>query len=107
CGQHWPTCHGEIAHLPKTAATMIELTHRVTSGLCLVFVLALALWTFLVSERGERMRKAAVWACVFMVVEALVGAALVLLELVGLNDSWRRAVVMAVHLVNTCALMFW
>lgn len=107
CGQHWPTCHGEIAHLPKTAATVIELTHRVTSGLCLVFVVALAVWTFFATARGERLRKAAGWACVFMVVEALVGAALVLLELVGLNDSWRRAAVMAIHLVNTCVLMFW
>ena len=107
CGQHWPTCHGEIAHLPKTTETVIELTHRVTSGLCLVLVLALAVWTFRVTASGERVRRAAIWACVFMVVEALVGAALVLLELVGLNDSWRRAAVMALHLVNTCALMFW
>ena len=91
----------------KLLKLLIELTHRLTSGLCLVIVLALAWWTFRVTARGERMRQAATWACVFMVVEALVGAALVLLELVGLNDSWRRAAVMALHLVNTCALMFW
>jgi cytochrome c oxidase assembly protein subunit 15/protoheme IX farnesyltransferase len=30
CGQHWPTCNGEVAHLPKSVETWIELTHRTT-----------------------------------------------------------------------------
>jgi heme A synthase len=41
----------------------------------------------------------------FMVTEALVGAGLVLLELVGQNDSISRAVWMAAHLVNTFLLL--
>jgi len=41
-----------------------------------------------------------------MVAEALVGAAIVLLELVGRNDSKARAVIMAVHLINTSLLTF-
>lgn len=40
----------------------------------------------------------------FMVFEALIGAGLVLLELVGRNDSISRAMVMAIHLSNTCFL---
>lgn len=107
CGQHWPTCHGEVAHLPQSVETLIEMTHRLTSGLCMVFVVGLAVWTFRAFAAGHMARRAAVLSCVFMLVEALVGAALVLLELVGLNDSWRRAAVMALHLINTCALMFW
>src|SRR5690606_6520105 len=39
-----------------------------------------------------------------MVFEALLGAGLVLLELVGKNDSVSRAVMMAIHLSNTCLL---
>src|SRR5687767_4016105 len=42
CGQHWPTCNGEIAHLPHRIETLIELTHRVTSGGALLAALALA-----------------------------------------------------------------
>src|SRR5262249_45421551 len=42
CGQHWPTCQGEVVHLPKTVATAIELSHRLTSGLSLVLVVAVA-----------------------------------------------------------------
>jgi heme a synthase len=33
CGQHWPTCNGEVAHLPKRLETWIELSHRVTTRL--------------------------------------------------------------------------
>lgn len=104
CGQHWPTCQGDIVHLPKTVATAIELSHRLTSGLSLLLVLALAVMAFLRFPPGDVTRRFAIAAVVFMVVESLVGAALVLLRLVGENGSAARAAVMAVHLVNTCLL---
>jgi len=104
CGQHWPTCHGEIAHLPQSIETIIELTHRVTSGLSVLIVLvALGLtaralgWRHLATRGG-------LWSLGFLLVEALVGAGLVLLELVGDDASVLRAVVMTVHLTNTAAL---
>lgn len=106
CGQHWPSCHGEIAHLPQTTETLIEQTHRVTSGLSMLVVFGLCWWTFRQHPRGHLARRAAAWASAFMIIEALVGAGLVLLELVGQNDSATRAVVMALHLVNTSALTF-
>lgn len=106
CGQHWPTCHGQIAHMPKSLETVIELTHRVTSGLSLLLVIGLALATLRSHPRRHPARSAAVWAMVFIIVEALVGAAIVLLRLVGNDSSVARAVVMAVHLINTCLLTF-
>src|SRR6185369_8263467 len=42
CGQHWPSCQGELVHLPKSTETAIELSHRLTSGLSAVLVVALA-----------------------------------------------------------------
>ena len=104
CGQHWPTCQGEIAHLPRTIETAIELTHRVPSGLSLLLVGGVAWLAFARFPRGHEVRRWAVLSCVFMVVEALVGAALVLLALVGKNDSTARAAVIAVHLANTSLL---
>jgi heme A synthase len=104
CGQHWPTCHGDIAHLPKTVETAIELTHRVTSGLALVAVFALGFVTFRDEPRGHPARRLAVYAVVLMLVEALIGAGLVLLSLVGQNDSVARAIVMPAHLLSTYAL---
>ncbi len=104
CGQHWPTCHGEVLHRPETVETVIELTHRVTSGLSLVAVLVLLVIGLRRYDRGHPVRWGVALATVFMILEALIGAGLVLLELVGRNDSASRAVVMAIHLSNTCLL---
>src|SRR5690242_15146661 len=46
CGQHWPTCQGEIMHLPRKLTTLIELTHRVTSGLSAIAVFWLTFRAF-------------------------------------------------------------
>lgn len=104
CGQHWPTCHGEIAHLPRSIETLIELTHRVTSGLSLVVV---ALLVVVVRQLPPRhlARRGAWLSLVFLVFEALIGAGLVLFELVADDTSGARAVVMPAHLVNTAVLM--
>jgi heme A synthase len=104
CGQHWPTCQGEVAHLPRTLETAIEFTHRITSGLDGLLVFALTIYTFRRTTRGHVARPAALISCVLMIFEALIGAALVRLRLVGQNDSLARAVIMAVHLVNTLGL---
>ena len=104
CGQHWPTCHGDITHLPRTLSTAIELTHRVTSGLALVAVMGLFVVTVRTEPPGHPARKLALAALALMVVEALIGAGLVLLALVGKDGSVARAVVMPLHLVSTYAL---
>ena len=104
CGQHWPTCHGEVIHRPQSVETLIELTHRVTSGLSLLAVVALLIWGLRRFDRGHPARWGVALAMIFMLLEALIGAGLVLLELVGRNDSISRAIVMAIHLSNTCLL---
>lgn len=104
CGQHWPTCHGEVAHLPQTVETAIELTHRVTSGLSLVLVVVVLWLTWRRHGRQHLATRMGLYSLAFLVVEALVGALLVLLELVGDDASWLRAVVMTFHLVNTSLL---
>lgn len=105
CGEHWPTCHGEI--LPRDAGveTMIELTHRATSGLTLIFTVVLVWKALKVFSKGERAR---VWAWVtlaFVLAEAALGAVLVLEGLVDKNDSVQRAAVVALHLMNTNGLL--
>jgi heme A synthase len=105
CGQHWPTCHGEVAHLPKSVETWIELTHRTTSGLDFLAVVALVVvgWRSLPGRHPARI--AAVTALGLMLVEVLIGARLVLLNLVGSNMSFDRVVVMPAHLVTTSLLI--
>lgn len=104
CGQHWPTCQGEIAPLPRTMEMSIEFTHRLTSGVSLVVVLGLTLLAFRRRPAGHPERRGAALATAFILVEALIGAAIVLLRYVADDDSVGRAVMMPLHLVNTLAL---
>ncbi len=103
CGSNWPTCHGEVVPSSPSTATVIEFTHRVTSGLCGVFGLALLAWSWMRHRWGGVTRAIAV-ALLFVVFEGAIGAGLVLGELVADDDSIARAVVIALHLTNTLAL---
>ena len=104
CGQHWPTCRGEIVPLDPSLETIVEFTHRVTSGICLPSVVVV----YVLAYRAFPARHAARWyallSVVFMVIEALVGAGLVLLEYVGGDTSAARPAWMAGHLLNTYLL---
>jgi cytochrome c oxidase assembly protein subunit 15 len=105
CGAHWPLCNGEVVPQTPAVETMIEFTHRLTSGAALLLVLALAVWVFRARPKGHPARRAAVASLVFILLEAAVGAALVLFRLVAQNESAARALFMAGHLVNTFLLL--
>ncbi|MEO8197404.1 MAG: COX15/CtaA family protein [Thermoanaerobaculia bacterium] len=109
CGAHWPLCNGEVVPQDPEIETLIELGHRVTSGLALVAVVALGIRTRQRYSRdtpdGRGMRRLAWLAILFIFGEAALGAGLVLLEYVGQNGSGARAVWMAGHLVNTFLLV--
>lgn len=105
CGRHWPHCDGKV--IPRLASTeqVIEFTHRVTSGIALLLVVGLLVWAFRGHRRGHPARRGAVASMVLMVIEALLGAGLVLLALVAGNSSGLRAFSMAAHLANTFLLL--
>jgi cytochrome c oxidase assembly protein subunit 15 len=105
CGKHWPTCNGEVVPREPAVATAIEFTHRATSGIALLLVVALALWAVRAFPRGHAARKAAWAALALMFAEALVGAGLVLFGWVAKDASPERGWVMAVHLTNTFLLL--
>jgi heme a synthase len=105
CGKHWPTCNGAIVPRAPSAETAIEFTHRATSGLALLAVVALAVWAFRAFPRGHATRGAAVAALALMIVEALLGASLVLFGWVAKDQSAARGWVMALHLLNTFLLL--
>ncbi len=105
CGAHWPLCNGDFfPHHPRLA-TVIEFTHRSTSGVCAFLTVALAVWTFRRTPPGHRARKAVIWSGLFLVLEALLGAALVLRHWVENNVSTGRTIAQSVHFTNTLLLM--
>lgn len=105
CGDHWPLCNGEVIPTAPALNTIIEFGHRLTSGLALPAVFVLAWLVFRAFEPGSPVRKAAVASVAFMVLEAAIGAGLVLFEYVAYNPSIARAVWMAAHLSNTFLLL--
>lgn len=128
CGSHWPLCNGQVIPRDATVATLIEFSHRLTSGVALLLVVAMLAWAAL-RHGGERSPAWRLWrwpgvvaralrtrpwslellgaalAMLFMLTEAGVGAGLVLLELVADNASAARAAWLGVHLVNTFVLV--
>jgi heme A synthase len=105
CGQHWPLCNGEIVPRSPRVETIIELSHRVTSGLSLALTVALFVWALRAYPRGHLVRRAAGLTTLLMVLEALLGAGLVLFALVAKNQSLTRAFSVSLHLVNTFLLL--
>ncbi len=105
CGAHWPLCNGVVIPRPQQIETVIEFTHRITSGLCLVLVAVLVVWVWRTYPKGSLVRTAAALAVFFTITEALVGASLVLFGWVADDDSYARAISMMVHLVNTFLLL--
>lgn len=105
CGSHWPNCNGEIIPTAPQVETLIEFTHRLTSGVALLLVLGLLIWSWRAYPQKHPVRLGAGLSAVFILIEALVGAGLVLFELTGQNDSSARAIVIALHLANTFLLL--
>jgi heme A synthase len=105
CGSHWPLCNGEVIPRSASVTTLIEFSHRLTSGLALVAVVALLVWARRVTPAGHPARGGAWASLAFMLGEAAIGAGLVLFRLVADNATMARALFMAAHLVNTFVLV--
>lgn len=105
CGAHWPQCNGELIPIQPGIETMIEFGHRITSGLSIFVVGALVYTSHKLFKKGHPTRAFA-WACLFfLLLEAGIGAALVLNEWVAKDTSGYRAFMSAFHLSNTFFLL--
>lgn len=105
CGNHWPLCNGQILPVGGRLQTIIEFSHRASSGIALASVVVLLIWAMLAYPRKHRVRFFAMLSVVFMLTEALIGAGLVLFEQVAKNASITRAYSLSLHLINTFTLL--
>ncbi len=46
CGRSWPLCHGQLIPSHITTELLIELSHRVVSGVVGLMVLILSIWSW-------------------------------------------------------------
>jgi heme a synthase len=105
CGEHWPLCNGTVMQHSPRVDTIIEFTHRLTSGISLFSVVGLLVWTYRRTQRGHLARAAVVASVVFTLIEAILGALLVKLGLTAQSQSPLRAPYLALHLTNTLLLL--
>jgi heme A synthase len=105
CGQHWLTCRGEVIPSAPELKTVIEFSHRLTSGLAFIVVLVLLVWAFRTFVKGSAVRKTALIAFIFIITEALVGAGLVLTGNTAENLTAARPFWAIGHLINTFILL--
>ncbi|MEQ1947107.1 MAG: COX15/CtaA family protein [Bryobacteraceae bacterium] len=105
CGGHWPLCNGDVVPQVSQVATAIEFTHRIMSGVALIVVVSMFAWARKALPTGHHARKWAGWSLVFILTEALLGAALVLLGHVANDQSTGRVYSLTTHLINTFLLL--
>ena len=105
CGAHWPLCNGTVLQHSPRVDTMIEFTHRITSGISLLSVVGLLIWASAGTVRGHLARAAAIASVVFTLLEAVLGALLVKLGYTAQSQSPLRPAFLALHLANTLLLL--
>jgi heme A synthase len=105
CGNKWPVCGGTVVGAGARVQTIIEFTHRFTSGIALLMVAVLVVWCWRRTTKRDWVRYAALLAAVFLANEALLGAALVLLGHVGQDKSSGRILFLCLHFGNTLLLL--
>jgi heme a synthase len=105
CGAHWPFCNGQVLPQNMAAPMAIEFTHRMMTSLDSFAVIAFCVWAFLSFPRGHAARLFSILSLVFLFLEALLGAGLVLLRYVAHDQSAGRALYLSAHLTNTMLLL--
>lgn len=105
CGSHWPTCNGEIIPIAPGIGTLIEFSHRVLSGGVLLIGVWLAIRAYQARKENPGFTHFAYLSLVFLIIEALIGAATVLLGMTGENTSVARGIWVASHMVNSLVLI--
>ncbi|MAJ18041.1 MAG: COX15/CtaA family protein [Candidatus Actinomarina sp.] len=104
CGASWPTCNGRVIPSLETSSEIIEFSHRSISGVLLIVTLLL----FVKSKDPDTPllhKKIINYLTFFVLLEAAIGAVIVIYEWVGLNSSLPRIIAVPLHLVNTFALL--
>ena len=105
CGDHWPLCNGTVLLHHPGIATLIEFAHRASSGVALLAVIALVVWSFCATPKYHAARFWSATALILTLNEAILGALLVLLGLVANNRSIARTIYFGLHFTNTLLLL--
>lgn len=105
CGANWPSCNGQFIPQKMAVPMAIEYTHRMMTSVDTVLVVAMLAWAFLAFPKKHAVRLYALLSLVFLLIEALLGAGLVLFRYVAKDQSAGRVWYLSAHLTNTMLLL--
>lgn len=105
CGSDWPTCNGDLLPVDGATETVIEFTHRATSGLLVLLIAYLAITAYRMFPSGSRLRVAATATLALVIVESLIGAGLVVFEQTSDYSGVSRGLWQGGHFANTLLLL--
>ncbi|MGG3466532.1 heme A synthase [Neobacillus pocheonensis] len=77
CGRSWPLCHGKFLPLDITPELMIELAHRLVSGIGGIMVLVLSIWSWKAIGHVRETKFLSFLSFFFLLLQGLIGAAAV------------------------------
>ncbi|MEA2506152.1 MAG: heme a synthase [Actinomycetota bacterium] len=97
CGTDWPHCQGRLVPSMENRAVVIEYSHRVTATVVVVLLGCLALAAFLEYRRSPRILWPSVAAFGLVIVQAILGAVVVKMQL--------EAVSVVLHLFTAMLLL--
>lgn len=78
CGSSWPLCHGQLIPADITPALLIELSHRVVSGIVGIAVILLSILAWKYIGHIREVKFLSILSVVFLVIQGLIGAAAVM-----------------------------
>lgn len=78
CGRSWPLCNGELIPSDITMELVIELAHRVVSGVVGIMVLILSYWSWKSIGHIRETKFLSLLSFSFLVLQGLIGAAAVI-----------------------------
>ncbi|HEY1950676.1 MAG TPA: COX15/CtaA family protein [Bryobacteraceae bacterium] len=105
CGANWPFCGGQALPTKMTTPTLVEFTHRMMSSVDVIGTIILCVWAFLAFVKPHAVRRYALLSLIFLFVEALLGAGLVMFRYVAKDQSAGRVWYLSAHLINTMLLL--
>jgi heme a synthase len=77
CGRSWPLCNGKLLPTDITPELVIELAHRVVSGVVGILVLILSVWSWKAIGHIRETKFLSFLSFFFLVLQGLIGAAAV------------------------------
>jgi cytochrome c oxidase assembly protein subunit 15 len=80
CGNSWPFCHGQLIPESMPISTLIELSHRVVSGIDGLLILILTVWSWIMFKDNMRVKTLGFMSLFFVVLQGGLGALTVVFE---------------------------